>query len=286
MPPDGGEREGSRWSRLRPADPIPVTEEMITPRSGSETPRFCPGCGQSCVTGATRCPACLHEVGSSGSLTDSSYSGTPSDPTPPVGRREVSVFNALSISRVLPVILVIVALVLGVRTLISRDQTVEVVPSSTVATTPTETVQALTFYADRISDIALEVADARTRGRQINDDWDRGRADYEQTLQAMNDLVFQIGLLPVQLNTTDPPASLSDHFHQGLVDSLNEMIASARTMQEGLQSTDTGETRQAGLQDFESATFEFALLSDQVTAAAEELSEPPEPDTADIVPEQ
>jgi len=177
----------------------------------------------------------------------------------------------------LPAILVIAALVLGVRTLLNHDP-VEVVPSTTVATTPTETVQALTFYADRISGIALEVADARTQGRQINDDWDRGRVDYEQTLQDMNDLVFQIGLLPVQLNTTDPPESLDDRFHQGLVDSLNEMVAAAQTMQEGLQSTDTGETRQAGLQNFESATFEFALLADQVTAAAQELSKPPEPE--------
>ena len=50
-------------------------------------------------------------------------------------------------------------------------------------------------------------------------------------------------------------------------------------MQEGLESTDTGETRRAGLLTFETAAFEFGLLAGQVATAVEETR--PDPDVAE-----
>ena len=185
-----------------------------------------------------------------------------------------------SVRRMALILAVVAGLVLGLRTLTSRDSSTQE-PEPTVETTAGQSdVAALEFYADEISLLALDVVDAMDTGRQINDGWDSGSLEYDAAVAQMNALVSQVSVLPARLARATPPPGISTRLHQGLAGSLATFISAAETMQEGLESTDTGETRRAGLLTFETAAFEFGLLAGQVATAVEEIR--PAPDVADV----
>ena len=147
-------------------------------------------------------------------------------------------------------------------------------------TTLVSDVASLEFYADEISLLALDVADAMDTGRQINDGWDSGSLEYDAAVQQMGVLVSRVSVLPARLARATPPQGISTRLHQGLAGSLTAFISAAEAMQEGLESTDTGETRRSGLLAFETAAFEFGLLAGQLTTAVEEMQ--PGPDAAEV----
>ncbi len=178
--------------------------------------------------------------------------------------------------RIALILAVVAALVLGLRTLTSRDPSAAE-PAPVVETTSLQgDGAALEFYADEISLLALDVADAMDTGRQINDGWDSGSLEYDAAVQQMGALVSRVSVLPARLGQVTPPLGISTRLHQGLAGSLTTFIAAAETMREGLESTDTGETRRAGLLAFETAAFEFGLLAGQVATAAEETQPAPD----------
>ena len=151
-------------------------------------------------------------------------------------------------------------------------------PAPPVETTSIQSDLAdLEFYAEDVSLLALEVADAMATGRLINDGWESGSLDYDSARRQMRDLVAQVRIFPARLGRATPPPDVGSRLHQGLLGSLNGFITASETMLEGLESTDTGETRRAGLLAFETAGFEFGLLSDQVATAVEELRSAPPP---------
>ena len=173
------------------------------------------------------------------------------------------------------ILAVVVALVLGLRTLTSRDSSEA--PEPVVETTSVQRdAAALQLYADEISLLALDVADAMDTGRQINDGWDSGSLEYDAAVQQMSTLVSRVSVLPARLARVDAPQGISDRLQQGLAGSVTSLVAAAETMQEGLESTDTGETRRAGLLAFETAGFEFGLLAGQVATAVEETAPAPD----------
>ena len=177
--------------------------------------------------------------------------------------------------RIALILAVVVGLVLGLRTLTSRDSSE--VPEPAVETTSVQSdAAALEFYAGEISLLALDVADAMDTGRQINDGWDSGSLEYDAAVQQMGALVSRVSVLPARLARVATPPGINTRLQQGLAGSLASFIAAAETMQEGLESTDTGETRRAGLLAFETAAFEFGLLAGQVATAVEEMGPAPD----------
>ncbi|MXZ68562.1 MAG: zinc ribbon domain-containing protein [Acidimicrobiia bacterium] len=287
-PPEGSPRpEESRWSGVRRAEQVPVTDAMITPRSDSGEPRavtgarpgeprFCPQCGQQWTPDTSICQWCGHRI-------------APPEPSARTARRRTGrpapdrgaqmgrfMSGPGSVRRMALILAVVAGLVLGLRTLTSRDSSTEG-PEPTVETTAVQSdVAALEFYAGEISLLALDVAEAMDTGRQINDSWDSGSLEYDAAVAQMNALVSQVSVLPARLARATPPQGISTRLHQGLAGSLATFISAAETMQEGLESTDTGETRRAGLLAFETAAFEFGLLAGQVATAVEEMQPPPE----------
>ena len=173
------------------------------------------------------------------------------------------------------ILAVVVALVLGLRTLTSRDSSEAPEPVVETTSVPRDAA-ALQLYADEISLLALDVADAMDTGRQINDGWDSGSLEYDAAVQQMGALVSRVSVLPTRLARVATPPGINTRLQQGLAGSVASLVAAAETMQEGLESTDTGETRRAGLLAFETAAFEFGLLAGQVATAAEEMR--PDPD--------
>ena len=287
-PPGARRRPGeSRWSGVRRAEEVPVTDAMVTPRSESGEPRamtearpgeprFCPQCGQQWTPDTSICRGCRHRIGrpESSARTARRRSGGPaSDRGARTGR---FTSGPGSVRRITLILAVVAGLVLGLRTLTSRDSSAEE-PAAVVETTPLQSNgAALEFYADEISLLALDVADAMDTGRQINDGWDSGSLEYDAAGQQMGALVSQVSVLPARLARVTPPRGISARLHQGLASSLTTFIAAAETMQEGLDSTDTGETRRSGLLAFETAAFEFGLLAGQVATAAEEARPAPD----------
>ena len=275
-PPEGTRRPGdSRWSGVRRAEQVPVTDAMVTPRSESgETraaagaregePRFCPQCGQPWTPDSFICRSCRHRIGRP-------------EPSARMGR---FASGPGSMRRIALILAVVVTLVLGLRTLTSRDSSE--VPEPVVETTSVQRdAAALQFYVDEISLLAVDVADVMDTGRQINDGWDSGSLEYDAAVQQMGALVSRVSVLPARLARVDPPQGISDRLQQGLAGSVASLVAAAETMQEGLESTDTGETRRAGLLAFETAAFEFGLLAGQVATAVEETASSSTPDAVE-----
>ena len=293
-PPEGSRGPGeSRWSGVRRAEEIPVTEAMVTPRSesgeppateGARTgePRFCPQCGQAWTPHASVCRSCRHRI------------APPEPSVRPTRRgsgRSAPARGALkgwfpsgpgSVRRLALVLAVVAALVLGLRTLTSRDSSEEETEPVVETTSLQSDLATLELYADEISLLALDVADAMDTGRQINDGWDSGSVEYDAAVEQMGALVSRVSVFPARLARATAPPGISTRLHQGLSGSLTSFISAAETMQEGLESTDTGETRRSGMLAFETAAFEFGLLAGQVATAVEDLQPAPEVPEDDV----
>ena len=291
-----------RRSFLRRAEPVPVTEAMVTPRTHPTDPgerppmtiRFCPSCGTRTEPGSSYCLACGVRLGSTGRRPEGSASRPeeparvesrdrpvrgPTEPSAP-GWDESDEAEALAASGsggqrglrlVLVVVLVIAVLVVGFGTLRSGDETAST-PSEEMSPTTTEADEALEFraYADQVGVLADDVGDLRVSGRQINDDWDDRVADYDTTVDRMSSLVSRTGLLPIRFNGFTRPVDADRLTHERMAESLESLVSAAEGMMAGLQSTDTGEVRLAQLARFEAAASEFGLLAEEVERAAAE----------------
>ena len=289
-PPEGSRGTGeSRWSGVGRAEQVPVTEAMVTPRSESaeprpggartDEPRFCPQCGQPWTPDTSMCRSCRHRIARPESPARTARPGTGRPVSAGGARSRLFDSGPGSARRLALILAVVVALVLGLRTLTSRDSTAEESEPVVETTTIQSDGAALEFYADEISLLALDVADAMDTGRQINDGWDSGSIEYDAAVEQMGALVSRVSVLPARLARAIPPVGISTRLHQGLAGSLTAFISAAETMQEGLESTDTGEIRRAGLLAFETAAFEFGLLAGQVATAVEEMQ--PSPDAVE-----
>ncbi|MDE0168312.1 MAG: hypothetical protein OXS29_02175 [bacterium] len=290
----------SRRSFLRRAEPTPVTEAMVTPRTrpaASEgrppmTIRFCHSCGTRTEPGSSSCLACgvrfvapvrtgegppaRPEHTARAQVGDPPVAGVHEPPSPrwdeqegveglaPSGSNTQRVLRSTLIS-----ILVIAVLVVGYGTLRSGEETD---PASTEQTAPTTTEPDadLEFraYADLVGVLAADVADLRVSGRQINDDWDGRIADYDTTVGRMSSLISRAGLLPIRFNGFTRPADADRLTHERMAESLETLLSAAEGMMAGLESTDTGEIRLAQLARFEAAAAEFGSLAEEVESAA------------------
>lgn len=289
-----------RRSFVRRAEPTPVTEAMVTPRtrptgSGEPPPttiRFCASCGTRTEPGSAYCLACGVRLGS-GVPPGEGFAAHRGDPAgrqsrdQPVegvtefptsgwdGSDEVekSATSGSSGQRtlrfVLVIILVVAVLVVGFGTLRRGD---EPVPEPSAATSPTinEAVDGAAFrtYADQVGVLADDVADLRASARQLNDDWDDRAADYDTTLERMSSLMSRTGLLPIRFDGFARPPDADRLTYERMAESLETLVSAAEGMMAGLQSTDTGEVRLAQLARYEAAASEFGSLAEAVERAA------------------
>ena len=279
-------------SSLRKAEPTPLTEAMIRPRSdpweSEETerigPRFCHSCGDRNESGDSYCLSCgvsfrrrepvpgaragtgedeatdVQQPASVSELLPSDAGASESD----TGQRRPTARG--SIRTLLVSIAVIASLVLGFRTLTSRETEVggsdETVPSTTTVTTVDPAT--LRLYGDQISMLGADVAEVAAMGRRINDEWDERTAEYQTTKDRMRALVSRATVLPARMAEIQLPASADPIVHRQMLLEIATLVSAAEGMMAGLESTDAGESRLSELARFEAAAREFGLLVDEV----------------------
>ena len=289
-----GSASGDRGrSSVRKAEPAPLTEAMIKPRSdrwGSEEttrggPRFCHSCGELNESGGSYClscgvsfraregiPAPRAGSGPDGNTYARQAASEPELPASGGGGNERGDGQTRqraargSIRTLVVSIAVIASLVLGFRTLASRDTgteaPAETVPSTTTATT-LDTV-AVRLYGDQVSMLGADVAEVAETGRRINDEWDDRTAEYQATKDRMRALVSRATVLPARMAEIAVPPTADPVVHRQMLLEIATLVSAAEGMMAGLESTDAGETRLSELARFESAAREFGSLADQV----------------------
>ena len=110
----------------------------------------------------------------------------------------------------------------------------------------------------------VELAD---RAEQVNERWDAGNAEYQDTLTALQEVATQSASTADRLRAEEPPEGIGNEPHQRLMASATSLSQAAEGMVEGLQSTDTGEARQSQLVRYLAAAAEFSATADTVVQA-------------------
>lgn len=291
--PDKPGPDQRRREAVAGAEPVPVTEAMITPRtwppdagpSGPTAAMSCPSCGESNNPTASYCIACGARIAPPpeiagmdapdtdplGSPASRGRSGTVADGESPDGTdlrlRPVPEISpgVRRLRSLLVAILVIAFLSLGFSTLRSRDGE----PESSGSTTPTSVVATTTntglrSYVTVVGLLADDVEQLKIGARRINEAWDNRTVGYATTLEEMTELVARTVALPARLASVPMPEAVDPVLHRQMDSALAVLTSTGEGMLGGLESSDTGEARLAQLSRFEAAAADFAALASQV----------------------
>ena len=282
-PPDSGPDD---LEDIAPAEPQPVTDEMITPRTapapadaGGEGTR-CHVCGEANHPEASYCLACgvrlTDETPEPWVDDDFSFDHDAGflDPEqvepPPVASAEPTETDveetprdtAALIRRIVTVVVSLIVVFLLVITFRPSSE-----PEETTTTTSADQA-ALETYAAGLVDVAATVTELRADAATINQAWDDRTEDYDATLTALTGLASRAAPLSDLVLALEPPASVDLATHQRLVRSAADLADAAQEMVDGLQSTDTGEARRAALDRFDALALEFGSVSGLVVDSA------------------
>ncbi len=247
----------------------------------SPPPIFCFSCGARKESGRSYCPSCGMRAPMK--RTDSTVSARPVAGGRNAGRRGTVTPTASSpreagrpdnpkthrswiMSKAARNLLASFALATSV--LVGLQTLVPVVSETVIpaeATPPTSTVGtvdlgALRLYADEISRLGADVAAVAANGRRINEAWDQGNAEYQDTRDAMRALVSSVEFLSDRFADLEVPPMADPLAHRQMFFELSRFVSAARGMAAGFESTDSGEARTAELARFLAAAREFGSL--------------------------
>ena len=275
-----------RRAAVAGAEPVPVTEAMIAPRTppADTEPmapvgaRICSSCGEGNSPSASYCIACgariappRQSAGTEGPDADPEPSvagvGTASpDTADHVLRPDPEITPGLRRLRSLLVaILVIAFLSLGLSTLRGGDgEPEETAPTTSTSAVATTADMAIRSYLTVVGLLAEDVEQLKVAARRINEAWDNRSVGYATTLEEMNELVARTAALPARLGAVTPPGAVDPVDHRQMESALTVLTATAEGMLGGLESSDTGEARLAQLSRFEAAATDFVALAGQV----------------------
>ena len=132
---------------------------------------------------------------------------------------------------------------------------------------------ALDAYASSVASVADKVGELQRDAATINASWDERSVEYQETLTALSAIEAQATVLPDLLGDLELPTAIDAPTHQRLVASSTTFSGAAAEMVEGLEAPDTGEARQAALVKFNAAAVEFASLSRFVAQIIDDLKD-------------
>lgn len=284
--PDNPGPDDLRRAAVAGAEPVPVTEAMIAPRTPPPDTepmspvgtRICPSCGEGNRASASYCIACGARIppppqtaGADGPDTD------PGPAAPGVGgvspdmpdhalHPDPEITPGLRRLRSLLVaILVIAFLALGLSTLRGGDGgPEETAPTTSTSVVATTADMAIRSYLTVVGLLAQDVEQLKVAARRINEAWDNRTVGYANTLEEMNGLVTRSAALPARIATVTPPGAVDPVVHRQMESALTVLTATGEGMLGGLESSDTGEARLAQLSRFEAAATDFIVLAGQV----------------------
>ena len=285
------------------ADPPPVTEAMITPRTVPDPPStppqgdgvICHVCGEQNQPGASYCLACgvsleipettealpwvdeespapdfdaaagLLDLAEMDEVTPIRPEVDSGEPTDSSTAPSSPRVTGRQILAAVVTIAVVVLLFMTYRSVGADDPTSA---ATAVTTGPTE----LDSYAASVSVLAGTVAELQADAALVNADWESRSIEYQDALATLSGIESRAAALPDLLSGLLAPDAIGTATHQRLVTSATTIATAASEMVTGLEAPDTGEARQAALRKFDAATVEFASLVGVVVQAAESLS--------------
>ncbi len=115
-------------------------------------------------------------------------------------------------------------------------------------------------YLALVAELETRVATLATQAVEVNDAWDARDVEYRDTLDALRSLEAETAGVTDDLEAVIPPAEFEAQ-HTALVGTAGEVQTAATAMIAGLQASDTGEARQAALDEFLDSTSRFADLA-------------------------
>lgn len=294
MSSPGDDREQRETFRegVGPADPEPVTDAMVSPRSAPRPAEpggpVCHVCGEHNHLSATYCLQCGSQLRAPepatspddgvaldyvGEAADEGWWDPDSDDGPmrrpfgdttPDGEAEVSYAAAgrardprETIRIALWGLLGLVAVVIVLLTFLGGGE--DAVPET--STTLVGGIEA-EMYGSLIGELADDVVSLGDQATLINQRWEDQQADFQETLAALESLASDMGDISSRLGLQTPPAGLSPESHNRLVSSAATLQRAANNMVEGLKAPDTGEQRRAALSTFTAASAEFRAVAD------------------------
>ena len=155
----------------------------------------------------------------------------------------------------------------------TAEQVQDVVDEDTTSTTSTTLTTLPSEYVEYLEEITAERIQAIELGKRVleaNDKWDEKSITYQEAKQEFAEFIDDTEVFTNIIAEPGPPAEFSN-----LVSSHNELITLVNLVYEdtiellaGLESSDTGEQRDAALNSFNTNIDEFINKIEEIVAAA------------------
>lgn len=136
--------------------------------------------------------------------------------------------------------------------------TVVVVAMAAAATAAAQTDPA--EYLTTITDLQVRMDTIGLQGEDVNASWDARNVTFEDTLDAFRSIEAEASGVVDAVRLLTPPEEFGPQ-HAALITTAEESLAAASAMIAGLNANDSGEARQAAVDQFLSATGEFSSIA-------------------------
>lgn len=152
------------------------------------------------------------------------------------------------------------------------DQVQEVVDEDTT-TTSTTTTTLPRNYVEYLEEITAERLQAVELGKKVleaNDKWDEKSITYQEAKQEFAEFIDDTELFTNIVTEPGPPEEFSNlvSSHNELITLINLVYDDTIDLLAGLESSDTGEQREAALNSFNSNLDQFILKIEEIVNAA------------------
>ncbi len=303
--PDPGPERPTSWrDTVHPAEPIPVSDAMVSPKSDGESDPpdgpSCHICGVTSHAAASYCLNCGVQLHSA-SDPDADHNADPDgddpnhttsqpesvasdgfiDPDDFVARqarhssqeRPGSGPNTESIDvereerdtqRTLRVALGALMVVAALTLFVVTFGDRGDPPVDDGPSTTLTAIDAETRYRDLVSSLAVRVDQLRDEAGVANDQWDNGTADYADTLSRLQSLAASSLPLQATVDESEAPSAADLTLKARLVALAATLAESANEMVAGLESPDTGEARRAAMTRYDAAAAEFSTVAETI----------------------
>lgn len=289
---------------VHPAEPVPVTDAMLSPKSeefsGSPDGPSCHVCGIKSHVGASYCPNCgvdLHSRSPKPDIPDAEPDGDGPDQVDPqtgsigsdgfIDPDEFISLRARRASEAQPgsdpateltaseqeerdnqrTLRMALGALMVVATLTLFVVTFgdQSEPAAEDGSSTTLTIVDIeSRYSDLVSSLAVRVDQLATEAGLTNDQWENSTADYGATLSKLQSLAASSLPLQATMSQSEAPPNADLTLKARLVALAATLTESADEMVAGLESPDTGEARRAALNRYEAAAAEFSTVAETI----------------------
>ncbi len=136
-----------------------------------------------------------------------------------------------------------------------------------LATSPALAQTATAGFLERLSELSSQAGDLLTRAEAVNAAWEGGEAGFQDSLEGFRQIETDAALLLVTVQETQPPEQFTAVMDQ-LTAGATNISASASALVAGLLATDSGQARQAAMEQFRTDVRSFETTVAETVATA------------------